>query len=334
MSELRQDRLSGQWAIIAPERGGRPRQMKEPGRDAAPLHDPACPFCPGNEANLSEIFEEVPSMAPPGWLTRVIPNRFPALSPDAPAGYRNAGIYKALGGRGLHRVIVESPHHDVDLPFMGDEAIAAVVATWQRCHRELISLPGVQAMFLFRNRGLKAGASLRHPHSQAIATHILPPRLAGIETRARTLHMQSGRCPLCEILEFELGEGSRVFLTGEHFAALVPFAATCPFEFLIVPRRHAPCFSTMSDETLSEFGPFLRETLRRLFDAAADPPYNLALEAAPRGDPTAPWQHWYIRIAPDITTPNGFDLAAGIPVNPHLPEADAEMLRNAPACWP
>lgn len=332
MSELRQDRLDGEWVIIAPERGARPRQLKEHGHDAAtPAHDPDCPFCPGNEAKLNEITEETPAAEPPGWRTRTFPNRFPALSPSTPAEPRTEGIHLAIGGRGLHRVIVESPCHDADLPFMGDDAMEAVVAAWRRCHGELIAAPGIEAVFLFRNRGLKAGASLRHPHSQAIAMDMLPPRVAARETRARMLYGETGRCPLCELLEFERAEGKRVFLEGEHFVAMVPFAATCPFEFLIVPRRHAACFSAITDEEVSESGPILREALRRLHDAAGDPPYNLALETASRGEAGSPCQHWHLRIAPDITTPNGFDLAAGMPVNPHLPEADAGALRKAGA---
>lgn len=332
MSELRQDRLSGEWVVVAPERGARPRQLKEHGHDAAtPAHDPDCPFCPGNEAKLIEILEETSAGLPPGWLTRILPNRFPALSPDAPSKSHMEGVHKATGGIGLHRVIVESPRHDTDLPFMGDEAMAAVIATWRRCHGELIAAANVEAVFLFRNRGLKAGASLRHPHSQAIATHMLPPRLTARESRARALYKETGRCPLCEILEFELGKGSRVFLESEHFAALVPFAATCPFEFLIVPRRHTACFSAITDEEAADLGPVLCEALRRLNDAAGDPPYNLALETASHGQADSSFQHWHLRVAPDITTPNGFDLAAGMPVNPHLPEADAEALRKAAA---
>ena len=330
MSELRQDRLSGDWVIVAPERGARPRQLKEHAHDAAtPAHDPDCPFCPGNEAKLTQILEETPGGPPPGWLTRSLPNRFPALSPDAPAEARTEGIHKAAGGHGLHRVIIESPRHDGDLPFMDDRAVAAVIGAWRRCHGELIAAPGVEAVFLFRNRGLKAGASLRHPHSQAIATHFVPPRLAAREALARGLLVETGRCPLCEMLEFELAAASRIFLSGEHFACMVPFAATCPFEFLIVPRRHAACFSAVTQAEAAELGTVLRQALRLLHDAAGDPPYNLALETASRGETNSPCQHWHLRIAPDITTPNGFDLAAGMPVNPHLPEADAGALRTA-----
>lgn len=330
MSELRQDVLSGEWVIVAPERGGRPRQLHEHGHDdAAPVHDPNCPFCPGSEAKLSAILTETPSSAPPGWQTRIVPNRFPALSPGAPAKARGDGLHRALDGRGDHRVIVESPRHDMDLALMEDAAVTAVIDAWRRCHGELMAGPGTEAVFLFRNRGLKAGASLRHPHSQAIAMQMLPPRLAAREVRARELHAETGHCPVCALLEAECEDGARVFMEDRHFVALVPFAAACPFEFLVLPRRHAAGFAAIGEDEASALGPFLRQALRRLYEAAGDPPYNLALETASRGEAQSPCQHWHIRVAPDITTPNGFDLAAGMPVNPNLPEADAKALRAA-----
>jgi UDPglucose--hexose-1-phosphate uridylyltransferase len=332
VSELRQDWLSGEWVVIAPERGARPRQLAETQKETrTEARDKDCPFCPGNEARLDRIIEETLSETASSWLTRRIPNRYPALSPDTPPETRTEGVHRAMGGQGIHHVIIESPLHDTDIPFMNDEAAAAVVGAWLRCHDEFMNAPGTEAVFLFRNRGLKAGASLRHPHSQAIATRFAPPRLEAREERMNRLYERSGRCPLCETVEFELQDRSRVFMETEHFVGLVSFAATCPFEFLIVPRHHAACFSAITQDAAAGLAFFLRESLRRLYHAAGNPPYNLALETASRGERNSTCQHWHLRIAPDITTPNGFDLSAGMPVNPHLPESDATTLHNAAA---
>ena len=52
MSELRQDILTGNWTVMAPERGKKPKKLKTAKpkdlRDY-PEYDQACPFCPGNE---------------------------------------------------------------------------------------------------------------------------------------------------------------------------------------------------------------------------------------------------------------------------------------------
>ena len=60
MSELRQDRTSGRWVIIAPQRGNRPDALLPAAHCLAarlqtPQFDPDCPFCPGHENRLPGI---------------------------------------------------------------------------------------------------------------------------------------------------------------------------------------------------------------------------------------------------------------------------------------
>ena len=50
MPELRQNRFTKEWVIIATERAKRPKDMvvlRAPRN--LPSFDPKCPFCPGNE---------------------------------------------------------------------------------------------------------------------------------------------------------------------------------------------------------------------------------------------------------------------------------------------
>ena len=91
MSALRQCRITGAWAVIAPERGIRPHDAPADRRtvEAPPAADPACPFCPGHEAELPRIVTEIESPRPPGWLARVVPNKYPVMQP-APAGGASA----------------------------------------------------------------------------------------------------------------------------------------------------------------------------------------------------------------------------------------------------
>lgn len=50
MPELRFNRISGDWVIIAPERAKRPEEFgRAKAKTEVPAYDPACPFCPGNE---------------------------------------------------------------------------------------------------------------------------------------------------------------------------------------------------------------------------------------------------------------------------------------------
>jgi galactose-1-phosphate uridylyltransferase len=86
----------------------------------------------------------------------------------------------------------------------------------------------------------------------------------------------------------------------------------------------------MTDTECADFGRILRSALRRLRSARDDPPYNFAVESFDFLGRDAPHAHWRLRIAPDLVTRAGFELAAGVPINPSEPEADADLLRKAP----
>src|SRR5581483_1596627 len=82
MPELRQNRITKEWVIVATERAKRPkdlvlsRPVKTP-----PSFVPSCPFCTGNEANTPPEVLRVSGQNDGEWLVRVIPNKFAALVP-------------------------------------------------------------------------------------------------------------------------------------------------------------------------------------------------------------------------------------------------------------
>lgn len=329
MSEFRQDKTSGAWVIIAPERGRRPRQWRnhESESQAVPPFDPACPFCPGNEHLLPRIIDEMARDEPPGWSTRVVGNKYPALRSgvgQAPPA-DPAGVVKP--GYGCHEVIIETGRHDADLVTLSDTELCAILRTYRRRYVALTARPGIKAVIVFRNHGRRAGASLVHPHSQTIAVGMVPPRLSEMTAWARSYYAREGRCATCDELEREIADGSRIVEATERFLVVVPFAAAAPFELWILPRRHQPSFAESDEDELAELGYVLRRVLYRLKLALDDPPYNYAIEAGATEDADTPFMHWRLRIAPDLVTPGGFELSAGLPINPSRPEEDAEILR-------
>jgi UDPglucose--hexose-1-phosphate uridylyltransferase len=331
VSELRQDPATGAWVIVAPERGGRPRSGRGSERASAPVlaYDPSCPFCPGNERLLARIIEETESPEPPGWCVRVVPNKYPAVGPESGSSPVAAGHGTALAGYGFHEVIIDSPRHDLDLPMLSDDGLAAAIGAYRRRCAELSARPGIECVVVFRNHGPRAGASLSHPHAQAIALGLVPPDLAAKAAWARDRFERGGRCAACDALERELEDGRRVVEATDDFLTVVPFAATTPFEQWIIPRRHRASFAAAEPDELVALGPVLKGALRRLAGALDDPPYNLAVDTAPAGQGATAWLHWSIRILPGMVTPGGFELATGLPINPSRPEDDAAALRRA-----
>jgi len=290
-----------------------------------PRLDPKCPFCPGNEAMLPGIIAETGADEAPGWSMRVVPNKFPALDPHAPPVAHTDHL--AHPGRGIHEVIIESPRHDTDLATMSADQLRAVVGLYRERSRTLLARNGVAATVLFRNRGRDAGASLVHPHAQIVALDMVPPHVAALGDWGRRYHERHGRCPLCDELAIERNDGRRIVEKNDGFVALVPFAAEHPYEIWIVPKQHQPSFAALGDDALGQFAALVGRSLRRLNAALDCRPYNFVLDSAPSSERSAGYWHWKLRIVPDVAVWGGFELGAGMPINPSSPEENARLLR-------
>jgi UDPglucose--hexose-1-phosphate uridylyltransferase len=328
MSELRQDRTTGAWVIVAPERGVRPHHAlyRCAGGQALRAFDPNCPFCPGNESQLPGILAETASPEPPGWRVRVVPNKYPIVQPGAALAQARAQPHRAMPSFGHHEVVIESPRHDADPASISVDHAGAVVTLFRQRFIGLLARPGIETVVLFRNHGPAGGASLRHPHSQLVALGMVPPRLRSMIDWARQHLAEAGRCVTCEEIDIERADGSRIVEETPYFVAFAPFAASVPFEVWLVPRRHQASFSELEESECADLGRLLRRTLQRLNSVHDDPPYNFVVDSFDAASNHAS-VHWRLRIAPDLVTWGGFELGAGVPINPSSPEKDAEALR-------
>ncbi|ALV33170.1 galactose-1-phosphate uridylyltransferase [Streptomyces sp. CdTB01] len=336
MSELRRDPFTRDWVAIAPARGERPHQMPDPA--GRPLlrpsaTDPACPFCPGREEATPPELWRLPSRsdtaAHADWRLRVVPNRFPVLaSVDRAARHRTAGLHTTAEGIGSHEVVIESPAHDWDMPDGDDASVSDVLRAYRaRCQALRDRRPGL--VLPFRNHGAAAGTSLPHPHSQIVATPIVPARFRQLFDVARAYYDDHGSCLYVDHTAAELADGQRVIAATDHAAALSPYAARTPYETWIVPRHHQASFADTSDEDLAQTAALLRRVLVALRDLLGDVPYNYALISAPNGEEATAYFAWHLQIAPRLTEPAGFELGTGISVNPLPPEQAAASLRRA-----
>ena len=99
MPELRHDPIQKRWVIIASERRTPPAKL--PRHREAPAGAP-CPFCEGNEAMTPpEIMAVRADGSPanhPGWLVRVVPNKFPALRVEGELERKAVGVHDRMNG--------------------------------------------------------------------------------------------------------------------------------------------------------------------------------------------------------------------------------------------
>jgi UDPglucose--hexose-1-phosphate uridylyltransferase len=324
-SHIRLNRATHEWVIYAPSRRQRPQDFRPVAEPAEPEEVHRCPFCHDHH---EPILLERMNAEGTGWQTRVVPNKYPALSPDVKPLRSLSGIYLELPGYGHHEVVIESPHHHQTLATMPVEAVSIVVETYRQRYRTLIQIPQNLFIIIFRNHGRAAGASLRHPHSQIIATPIVPRHYRWQEDEAQRYFDDWGRCAYCDMLEFELGDRNRVVGENDEFVAFVPYAAEVPFEVMILPKRHSADFGTISDGQVVQFARMLQHVLLKLYTKLQNPAYNFAIMTAARYKSDEPQLHWSCQIRPRLGTPAGFEMGSGISINPSLPEADAEFLNR------
>ena len=329
-SEIRQNKVTKEWVIFASARGDRPHDFRpvQAAQPPQPPHDAGCPFCVGNEHMLPTILAERPAEAPAPWATRVVWNKYPALTPAATPERSDAGIYLHMPGYGHHEVIIENPYHNRDLVDQPLAGVEGVIETYRQRYAALRHDPRNVLILLFRNHGPRAGASLRHPHSQLIAAGIIPRHIRWREDEAQRYFDERGRCVYCDVAAFEAADRQRVVLESDTFISFVPYAAEVPFEIWIVPKRHQADFEQISDAEQADLAQTLHTILGRLRALLNDPDYNYVISTSTRRADDR-HLHWYVRLRPRLVTRAGFEIGTGIRINPSLPEADAALLREA-----
>lgn len=327
MSTLREDPTTGEWVIVAPRRAARPHGSDQVERPSVPSFDPRCPFCPGNEDQTPP--ELARTEAGGGWDQRVFPNLFPALAVGASGEPLGQPPFRSRPGVGAHEVVAESPRHDERMDEMPPERIERVLRIWRERSVALKAIPEIEAVMVFKNFGDRAGTSLAHPHSQIMATPVVPPLVRRRLDVATRHHESTGRCVYEDLWEAEVREGSRLIAEGRSYVVVAPFASRSPFEAWILPKEHATSFEHAEEDSLPELAALLRGVLGALRLAAGDPDFNVILHSAPVHEEMKPSFHWHLEIAPRTTTAAGFELGSGTSINPVPPEDAAAALRSA-----
>ena len=259
----------------------------------------------------------------------MVPNKYPALTPNNPWSDNNDSFYDSQNGVGAHEVIVESPDHVTSLAALGVDQLTDVLGAYRERMGALRRNPGYRYLLLYKNQGDRAGATLEHIHSQLIALPVVPPEAAAEIDGAAAHYQPTGRCVYCEIIERERRERTRLVLDHEHFLAWCPFASRFAYEIWILPKVHSAVFEESTEQDLLAFGRALHETLARLNNALGAPPFNFFIHSLPTALTASPHYHWHLEILPQLSRAAGFELGSGAFINSVAPENAAKLLRDA-----
>jgi UDPglucose--hexose-1-phosphate uridylyltransferase len=222
----------------------------------------------------------------PGWSVRVVPNKYPAFQ--------------------RQEVVVHSPEHRRSISELDTAQLDLVAEAW-RLRAEAADSQGM-AVFACVNEGRAAGASLAHSHSQLVWLNEEPP--VPKAERGET-------CRLCDYLQRERAEGTRVIAERGGLVLLCPYASRSAYECLIAPVEHEE--RAFPSPLLGAALELAAEALRRLAAAEGPRPLNLWVHEA---------GHWHLELLPRLSVIASLELGAGHYINTLAPEEAAERLRG------
>ena len=160
MQELRQNRFTKEWVIMATERAKRTEDLRvqRDSRPPLPAYSEKCPFCPGNERLAPPAVMAIPGDGK--WEVRIVPNKFAALSREGEPWRKIERSRRSLNGVGIHEVIVETPNHALTTALLPVENVAEILRAYQQRFTEISADPRITHVTIFKNHGAAAGTSL------------------------------------------------------------------------------------------------------------------------------------------------------------------------------
>jgi len=328
ISELRQDLVSGDWILIAPERASRPEIAKKRNNNKTILPKTKCPF-----ENPSKYGNQPPLLvyqnrANTDWFLQVIPNKYPAVERSSRDLIRKIGPYQMRAGIGSHEVIILRDH-DKHISQYSKEEFQKLFSAYQDRYKSLAGQKFVEYISIFHNYGEKAGASISHPHSQILALSVVPPDVGRSIYGSKNYFHQYKKCIHCLMIEHELKTKERIIFENKNAVVFAPYASHSNFETRIFPKRHEASFERVPQGELLGIAEAFSEALKRMYRNLSDPSFNFFLHTAPAVEKiNYSHYHWHFEIVPKTTIFGGFDIGTGIDILTVTPEEAAKILRK------
>lgn len=347
-AESRLDPITGEWTIFAPERDRRPDDFKV--TRTVTSESAGCPFCLGHEAStppavwIGRLDDETDGKScdcksgNDDWSVRVVPNKFPAVTPIAARANESVGFEREseffhsrpLGGG--HEVIIESPHHIESLSQLDFAEAALVFKAYQERIRHWRDQPGVRYISVFKNVGGEAGASLQHAHSQLIAIDRRPRHVTNVVDRMRHHQATTGCCLQCDLIRAELKSKRRIIGQTESLVAYCPFSSRLPMMVRITSKSHQAYFEDLTAPIIDEVSRLATRVVSWIEKTRPGTAYNHLLHTCPPGVTGGEDSyHWSMEIFPRLTQVAGFEWSSQCMINPIMPELAAAKLRACAA---
>ena len=200
MPQLRQNIITGEWVVFAPERAKRPTDYVSITKPKKQKKED-CPFC--IDSKNSEYPYQKPEFEKTN--TYVIDNKYPVYveEPDQATAklYRlEDNFYKMKLALGGHDVVIVK-NHETDLPYFDKATFVDLYQTFKHRARYFKKSENIEYVMPIYNHGPSAAASIEHPHAQILASAIVPNQVARELSYTARHFEEKGTCPFCDMID-------------------------------------------------------------------------------------------------------------------------------------
>lgn len=325
--QLRQNIITGDWVVIAPERAKRPQDFVIP-KSIKIAKKVNCPFCvdgDGYKENKKVRLAHHENVY-------AIENKFPAFISEEDkvsvrSFYPEKGFYRAKPSIGRHEVIVLKEHDTSILKL--SKSVAQELLEVIRERYIWMKNQKITSIIPIYNHGAEAGASMDHPHAQIFGSGVIANSVGKEIEGADRYFGINGACVFCDIVKHELHEKIRVVYENSAFLSTTFFASRFPFETWLYPKKHHSQFEEISKNEMAELADCLMETLYKIDKTLENPPLNLYIHTLPTILEDSASFHWHVEIVPRLSNYGGFELGSGVIIDVMSPEEAADYLRSA-----
>lgn len=326
MPQLRQNIITGDWVVIAPERAKRPTDYVT--ADTIKTQSKTdCNFCLGRNAYKARIKEYDSEHC------YLIGNKYPVFveNGDKQKSARSYKVeddfYRARPATGGHDVVVVK-EHDLDMPDFSKAIWVEMLNIFKKRYSYFNNEKDVAYTMPIYNHGREAGATVEHPHAQIFASNIIPNIISTEIHHTEKYFEHNGVCAFCDLITHEKKFKIRVLFENKNVIAFTFYAARFPFEVWILPKVHQSRFENEKEGMLKSLADCLVAVFAKLKKALNDPPLNLFIHSIPNTLSETDYYHWHIEIAPRITGYGGFEMGSGTIIDVFSPEQAAKFLRG------
>ncbi len=329
-SELRFDKISKDWVIIATDREKRPRALKKKRNNLKK----DCPFC-HPQKNKEPVFilsnkKEIPFTSwkkiKNKWTTLVIPNKYPALVPGKKLNKKNQGnFYEKMNAIGFHEVVI-TKSHTKHIAKLSIKKVEELFDVFQKRYLALKNKEFVNHISIFHNHGEKAGATIFHPHSQIITTPLIDVDLKKALSNAKKYFQKEKKCIYCKMNEWEKRKKERVVFENKDFLAICPFASKTAFQVIVSPKKHQPYFEKETKK--ANLAEAFQSVMKKIDKALNNPDYNFYLHTAPCDGKKHDYYHYHWTILPKTSIRAGFEMGTQMEISTIEPEKAAKYLKS------